>query len=152
MFCPICKSEYRIGYTFCKDCNVELVSELPVEPEPSWVDMIKLFSPRHSEELSLIKSILDSEGITYFVHNDYFGSLIIGPNIDLYNRKMILVQKDQYDRAKELLIDYLEETEEKDIPVNKSYSLFDKIRMFVEIVLFGWIMPGKRKNRKQLND
>lgn len=29
MFCPICKAEYREGFTRCADCEVELVYELP---------------------------------------------------------------------------------------------------------------------------
>jgi len=29
MFCPVCKAEYRQGFTRCADCDVELVLELP---------------------------------------------------------------------------------------------------------------------------
>lgn len=29
MFCPVCKAEYRKGFTRCVDCDVELVEELP---------------------------------------------------------------------------------------------------------------------------
>lgn len=29
MFCPVCKSEYREGFTRCNDCNVALVASLP---------------------------------------------------------------------------------------------------------------------------
>jgi hypothetical protein len=29
MFCPICKAEYREGFTRCADCDVDLVWELP---------------------------------------------------------------------------------------------------------------------------
>jgi len=29
MFCPVCKAEYRQGFTRCADCDVELVWELP---------------------------------------------------------------------------------------------------------------------------
>jgi len=31
MFCPICKAEYRPGFTICNDCNIQLVPELPPE-------------------------------------------------------------------------------------------------------------------------
>jgi hypothetical protein len=31
MFCPLCKAEYRPGFTRCADCEVDLVYELPVE-------------------------------------------------------------------------------------------------------------------------
>ncbi len=29
MFCPICKGEFREGFTYCKKCRVDLVEELP---------------------------------------------------------------------------------------------------------------------------
>src|SRR5690242_11677616 len=32
MFCPRCKAEYRIGFTRCSDCDMDLVDHLPVEP------------------------------------------------------------------------------------------------------------------------
>lgn len=31
MFCPVCKSEYREGFTTCRECNVALVGALPTE-------------------------------------------------------------------------------------------------------------------------
>jgi hypothetical protein len=37
--------------------------------------MIKLYSPKNDSELAIIRSILDREGIKYFVHNDPFGTL-----------------------------------------------------------------------------
>jgi hypothetical protein len=30
MFCPQCKAEYRDGFSRCSDCDVNLVSELPI--------------------------------------------------------------------------------------------------------------------------
>src|SRR5882724_2491542 len=30
MFCPRCRAEYRIGFTHCSDCDVDLVGELPL--------------------------------------------------------------------------------------------------------------------------
>jgi hypothetical protein len=29
MFCPICRAEYRPGFTRCSDCEVELAEDLP---------------------------------------------------------------------------------------------------------------------------
>jgi hypothetical protein len=28
MFCPVCKAEYRFGFTHCSDCDVDLVESL----------------------------------------------------------------------------------------------------------------------------
>jgi len=33
MFCPQCRVEYRPGFTHCTDCDVDLVAELPLEPQ-----------------------------------------------------------------------------------------------------------------------
>lgn len=33
MFCPICKAEYRRGFTHCADCDADLVDTLLQEPE-----------------------------------------------------------------------------------------------------------------------
>jgi hypothetical protein len=151
MYCPKCRTEFRKGFKTCSDCGVPLVAELPPEPPPppapEYVKFVNLYSPKNETELSLIKSILDSEEISYFVRNDNFGSLEVGPHIGLYNGKMIQVQDDQYEKAKELLSDYLEKT---NVPIEntlKNYSLFDKIRMVIEFFVFGWVMPGKIKHK-----
>ena len=58
----------------------------------------------------MIRSILDAESINYFVKNDIFGSMEIGPQIPLFNKKIILVQDDQHERASDLINDYLKGT------------------------------------------
>jgi hypothetical protein len=36
VFCPVCKAEYREGFTKCSDCDVDLVKQLPdLEPGPA---------------------------------------------------------------------------------------------------------------------
>ncbi len=109
--------------------------------------MKELYSPQNEVELALIKSILDAECINYFVRNDYFGSMRIGPQIELLNNKLVLVQDDQYERARELLENYL--TEKKEMPLNEEpgYSLFDKVRIVFEYLLFGWFIPGRKRKR-----
>lgn len=107
--------------------------------------MKKLYKPENEVDLALIKSIFDGEEIQYFVHNDHFGSLEIGPKINLYNAKMIMVPEDQYEKAKELLEDYLCNINEKSENSNLQYSIKDKIRMVIETILFAWFIPGKRR-------
>jgi hypothetical protein len=106
--------------------------------------LINLYSPQNEVELAILKSILDSENIKYIVRNDNFGSLEVGPRIGLFNAKMIVVQDDQYEKAKELLADYLDKTEKKTEERDNKHSLFDKIRMVFEVLVFGWIMPGRK--------
>lgn len=31
MFCPSCRSEFRIGISYCQNCEVDLIAELPQE-------------------------------------------------------------------------------------------------------------------------
>lgn len=111
-------------------------------------NMLKLHSPRNEAELALLKGILDAEGINYFVRNDNFGSMEIGPRIELFNKKTIFVQEDQHERASELFVDFLRITEDNTELVEERYSASDKIRMAVEFLLFGWIMPGRRKRNQ----
>ncbi len=118
------------------------------EPEVKYVNYVHLYSPQNESELTLLKSILDSEDITYFVKNDNFGSLEVGPRIGLFNAKIIDVQDDQYERANELLSDYFEKTKQQPEESAKEYSWFDKIRMVIEVLLLGWLMPGRRKSKK----
>jgi hypothetical protein len=33
MFCPVCKYEFRRGFTHCNQCDVDLVDALPPEEE-----------------------------------------------------------------------------------------------------------------------
>lgn len=110
--------------------------------------MIELYSPANAIELALMKGILDSEDINYYVRNDHFGALKIGPQIELYNKQMIVVQDDQYNTAKELLADFLDATQNKVETLETKYSLFDKIRMIFEVLLFGWFIPGNSKQKK----
>lgn len=110
--------------------------------------MIELYSPQDPTELSIIKSVLNVEGINYYVRNDNFGSLWAGPVIDLYNKKMIFVQDDQHELARELLKDFIDKTDDPEETPSVKYSTFDKIRMTIEALLFTWMIPGKRKKKK----
>ena len=79
MFCPQCKVEYRVGFTHCADCDVDLVWELPREGlelgsrgepgdpnEDPFCSFWKGEDPRVHAELC---SVLDEAGIP---HNTVF--------------------------------------------------------------------------------
>jgi hypothetical protein len=106
--------------------------------------MIKLYSPHNQAEFALIESILEEDNIPYFIHNNHFGSLEIGPLIDIYNKKTIMIEEAHEERARELLQDFLAAT--ATIP---PYSIFDKIRMAFETLFFGWFMPGRHRKRSK---
>jgi hypothetical protein len=111
--------------------------------------MKKLYSPNNDSELALIKSILDGEGIPYFVHNDHFGTLKVGPKIELFNAKTIMVAEKDYEVSKEIVDDFLKNTQEVLAKTKSKYSIRDKIRMVIEAILFTWFIPGNRWNKRR---
>jgi len=97
-------------------------------------------------ELAVIRSLLEAEKIHYFVHNDHFGTMRTGPPIDLFNAKSIMVSERHYERASEIISDYLNKVKSK--AFKSEYSLKDKIRMVIETLLFSWFIPGKKWQKK----
>ena len=110
--------------------------------------MKKLYSPENDAELALIKSIFDGEKIQYFVHNDHFGSLKVGPKIDLFNAKTIMVSEHQFELASEIIQDIVSNNKSTDEGSKTDFSIVDKVRMIIETVLFTWFMPGRRRRKK----
>lgn len=110
--------------------------------------MVKIFSPDNEVQLALAKSLLEAEGIPFFVHNDHFGSIKVGIQIELLNRKTIFVDQAFEVRAKEIISDFLQNTASEPIPRGERYSGWDKMRMVFEGLIFGWVMPGKRRRSR----
>jgi hypothetical protein len=100
VFCPECRREYREGFTTCSDCNVPLVSELPPEAEPDFIDYKEVLSTNSPSDRALIRSILDAEGITYFFQGEYVSAYV-------YNAipVRLMVKEDQVQRAVDILKD-----------------------------------------------
>lgn len=100
MFCPVCRSEYRQGFTICSDCDVELVHELPSEQVEEFIEYEEVLNTFNPADIAFIKSILDSEEITYYFHGEHFN--YVRP---LVEPARLMVKKDQVETAKELLKD-----------------------------------------------
>jgi tetratricopeptide (TPR) repeat protein len=108
MFCPKCKAEYRPGYTVCADCEVPLVEQLPVEPEPEepedampfppGTELVHILDTFNPGDTALIKSILDAEGIRYWLEGDYSAQYIYH---SIPTR--LMVPSDQAEKAREAL-------------------------------------------------
>ncbi len=109
--------------------------------------MIKLYSPNDEVELSMIRGLLDSEGIHYFIHNNHFGSMEVGPQIELFNRKAIMVAPEESGRAKNIISEFLGSELPEEDEVTSHYSLGQKLRMIFEAVFFMWFVPGKKKRK-----
>ena len=93
MFCPQCLKEYKEGFYTCKDCGVSLVSELPPEPTLESLEFEKVLVFLGPSDVAMIKSLLDSEGIAYYIKGE-------SPESD---DRALMVRKDQADEAREIL-------------------------------------------------
>lgn len=116
--------------------------------------MIKLYSPENEVQLAILKSLLEAEGIPIFVHNDNFGSMRSGIQIELFNKKTIMVSEQDYENARAVILNFLENidvAEQKQATTTASYSFFDKLRMVFEGLVFGWVMPGRRWRKGKEN-
>ena len=109
--------------------------------------MIELHSPDSEGELLFLKSLLDEAEILYYVHNERFGSLLAGPQIAHYNRKTICVHQTDREEAAALIDDFLDRTGVREPATRRGYSWAEKLRMVGEFLLFGWFLPGKRRQR-----
>lgn len=72
--------------------------------------MVQLYSPRNEPDLLFLRSLFDDADIRYYVRNDTFGSLYLGPHIEAYNRKILCVSEVDLDDARALLAEFLERT------------------------------------------
>ena len=114
--------------------------------------MVELDSPRSEMELLVLRGVLDGAGFLYFVKNDQFGSLAVGPQIDHYNRKTIFVHEDQLEDARDLLAELRSRPDPEPAEPLGGHGrpgLGDVLRMVVELLLFGWIVPGRRHRRSR---
>jgi hypothetical protein len=111
--------------------------------------LVPLCSPQNAGEEAVLRSLLRSEGVEFFVFNDFFGSMKVGPVIPLYNQKFILVARQDLDRSRELLAARVEE----DGPVREPrLSTGDKLRMLLEVLIFHWIIPGSGRRGRWRED
>lgn len=97
MFCPQCKTEYREGFTVCAECQVDLVAELP--PEPELVQFEEILQTYNPADIAVIKSLLESEGITYYFKGDHLTLRPIG------DAARLMVSVEEAETARELLSD-----------------------------------------------
>lgn len=85
MFCPVCKCEYRQGFTMCADCDVALVAELPAEPVPATTlpdegsNLVPVFETSRQDEIVFLKAALEAEGIIHHFSGENFHMMGVRP-------------------------------------------------------------------------
>lgn len=69
MYCPKCKTEYSESASKCPTCGAALVDSLenPIQPED---DLVALFKTPDIALLMVVKSLLESAGISYMVQGE----------------------------------------------------------------------------------
>ena len=112
---------------------------------PESDDLVPLCRPRSPIELEIVRSLLESEGIDHFVHNEAFGSLYVGPMIPLFNEQIVMVPRSSLRHARALVA---EPPADADEPEDDELTPLEKLRMTLEVFFFGWIVPpsGRRKS------
>jgi hypothetical protein len=73
--------------------------------------MTKLLAPRDENELMVLRSVLECEGIPYRIQNEHFGGLYPGLNIFALNERIIFVDESDYERAWVVARDFLKAME-----------------------------------------
>jgi hypothetical protein len=69
--------------------------------------MTRLLVPRDENELMMLRSVLECEGIPYQIQNEHFGGLYPGLNIFALNERIIFVDESDYERAWVIARDFL---------------------------------------------
>jgi len=105
MICPQCRVEYRDEITQCADCRVALVDasalENDVDAAENDVELLPVISTSNFGDIALIKSLLDAEGIVYFVEGENFNT--VSPWIQPVR---FLVREDSFEKARDVLSNF----------------------------------------------
>ena len=101
-----------------------------------------VYKPKSQAELALIKSLLIGEDIPFNVLNDGFGALEAGPQIGLFNERIIQVPAEHAERARELIEDFTRETAE--VAPTENFSFFDKVFTVAEDLVRRWAAHFRR--------
>ncbi len=101
MYCPECKKTYKEDVYLCKDCQTSLVPELHLDllKEPQECNEFEeILFISNAGEMALIKSLLESEGITYYFKGEFSSHAHPFPQ-----PTRLMVQRDEINEVKEIL-------------------------------------------------
>ena len=116
MICPKCGADYRIGTGHCDACGFDAMESSP--PVAESVPLVPLVSTTDPGYLPVVKSLLDSVGIPYFIQGEEalglwpVGSLSGGLSAGGALRATIHVPEDRLEEARALLEERVQPLEE----------------------------------------
>jgi len=96
-FCPVCRSEYRSGFSRCSDCGAELVDRLPEDPHQAPARE-ELLATRDPDLLPAVIAALTAAGIPHWTAGDESAGIYAG-GIDV----RVFVPADRLEEARALL-------------------------------------------------
>jgi hypothetical protein len=105
--------------------------------------MITICHPVDDLELQFIQLELEAADIPHFVVGQYFGGLYPGMQMPWYNERSVQVPAACLDDALEVI----QHVRSYYSPLFENLALKSRFRIFLEMLLFGWMMPaGSRKS------
>jgi hypothetical protein len=110
MFCPVCKTEYREGFSKCSDCGADLVAELP-KPNESVPGQIAepIWEGNDSHALAAVKRLLEDAQIPYSV-NDSGSHMLF--TASMVSPVQVYVLSKDFQRSRSLVDEWLTESGE----------------------------------------
>ncbi len=110
--------------------------------------MITICHPVDDLELLLLRAALDAAGIPFFVAGENFGSLYPGLQIPAYNERRVQVPAGFAGAALEVVA----QLRASYAPTFATLTTRSKLRMLLEALWFGWVMPVGSKRRMDTTD
>ncbi len=108
--------------------------------------LVRVLSPQSEPEIAVVTSLLEAHDISVFVHGRHLGSLLPGLQIGNYNTQSIMVPEECVTDALELLSEFRrDESGANSAPLRWR----DRLRVVLEGVLFGWLVPGRRDDKSE---
>jgi len=110
------------------------------------MNLIAVASPQNESDLAVMLCLLEANDIPSYVHNNGFGGLKPGPQINMLNNRRVMVPAIYVENALDTL-SVLEKTAEEEKSAMRPQRV-DKWRTVLEFLLFGWFVPGFRWHRQ----
>ncbi|HWN07199.1 MAG TPA: DUF2007 domain-containing protein [Steroidobacteraceae bacterium] len=107
--------------------------------------LVRVLSPQSESEIVVVTSLLEAHDIPVFIHGRHLGSLLPGLQIGNYNTQSIMVPEERAADALELLSDF-RQIDAGTTPAPLPWR--DRLRVVLEGFLFGWLVPGRRNDKK----